>query len=160
MEFRFETIEPILICCYSLEMNLLDYKAVDLWNRFMPLRNSIENKIDSNLYSITKHSNDYFNQFSPAKPFMKYAGVAVTKEVTAPNDFTCVKIEGGNYVVFNYKGSSAKANEAFNNIFTNWFPKSEFKIATDRFHFEILGEKYKKNSDDSEEEIWIPILRK
>jgi AraC family transcriptional regulator len=29
-----------------------------------------------------------------------------------------------------------------------------------RPHFEILGEKYKQGSPDSEEEIWIPVKEK
>jgi AraC family transcriptional regulator len=41
-------------------------------------------------------------------------------------------------------------------IFNTWLPKSGYQLDR-RPHFEILGEKYKNNNPDSEEEIWIPI---
>jgi AraC family transcriptional regulator len=41
-------------------------------------------------------------------------------------------------------------------IFNTWLPQSNYQLAP-RPHFEILGEKYKNNHPDSEEEIWIPI---
>jgi AraC family transcriptional regulator len=47
----------------------------------------------------------------------------------------------------------------FEYIFSEWMPKSMFKI-DDRPHFEVLGNKYRNNVKDSEEEIWIPIIEK
>ncbi|MFM9945765.1 MAG: GyrI-like domain-containing protein, partial [Bacteroidia bacterium] len=44
-------------------------------------------------------------------------------------------------------------------IYGTWIPNSEYNL-DNRPHFEILGEKYKNNHPDSEEEIWIPIKPK
>ena len=63
------------------------------------------------------------------------------------------------YAVFNYKGAQSDAAAFFNTIYTEWLPSSDYELEN-RPQFEILGEKYKKNSPDSEEEIWIPILPK
>ncbi len=38
-------------------------------------------------------------------------------------------------------------------------PNSEYELEN-RPHFEVLGEKYKNNDPNSEEEIWIPIKKK
>jgi AraC family transcriptional regulator len=38
-------------------------------------------------------------------------------------------------------------------------PNSAYEL-DDREHFELLGEKYKNNDPNSEEEIWIPIRPK
>jgi len=38
-------------------------------------------------------------------------------------------------------------------------PNSDYEL-DNRPHFEILGKKYKNNSADSEEEIWIPVKLK
>ena len=38
--------------------------------------------------------------------------------------------------------------------------KFRFYTLDDRPHFEILGEKYKNQDPDSEEELWIPIKPK
>jgi AraC family transcriptional regulator len=60
--------------------------------------------------------------------------------------------------VFNYKGRTGDS-DVFTYIFGSWLPGSSY-LLDDRPHFEILGEKYKNNDPDSEEEIWIPITEK
>ena len=65
-------------------------------------------------------------------------------------------LRGGLYAVFDYQGNSP---EIFQYISQKWLPNSDYKLDK-RPHFEILGEKYKNNNPDSEEEIWIPITKK
>ena len=69
-----------------------------------------------------------------------------------------VILKCGLYAVFDYKGLSSD-NSVFEYIFLEWLPKSAFEIA-DRPHFEVLGKKYRNNDQESEEEIWIPIIPK
>jgi AraC family transcriptional regulator len=68
-------------------------------------------------------------------------------------------VEEGLYAVFNHVGDAVKARETFGYIFGVWLPNSEYQLGN-RPHFEILGEKYKNSSPDSEEEIWIPIKKR
>jgi AraC family transcriptional regulator len=58
--------------------------------------------------------------------------------------------------MFNYRGLASDAANFYNAIFTQWLPNSGYKVDY-RPHFAIMGEKYKKDSADSEEEIWIPV---
>jgi AraC family transcriptional regulator len=67
-------------------------------------------------------------------------------------------LQAGDYAVFNYRGSSADPR-IFQYIYGEWIPNSEY-VLDDRPHFEILGEKYKNNDPNSEEEIWIPIKKR
>ena len=64
-------------------------------------------------------------------------------------------LEGGLYAVFDYKGLPGNP-EIFQYIFTEWLPGSGY-LLDNRPHFEVIGAKYKANSPESEEEIWIPI---
>jgi len=68
-------------------------------------------------------------------------------------------LSGGEYAVFDYKGSSDDSSIFFQYIFMTWLPNSEYKL-DNRPHFEVLGEKDKNNDSNSEEEIWIPIKKK
>lgn len=68
-------------------------------------------------------------------------------------------LRGGLYAVFIHKGDASKAAQTFQYIFGTWLPNSAY-VLDDRPHFEILGEKYKRDSPDSEEEVWIPIKKK
>ncbi|MFT5513068.1 MAG: AraC family transcriptional regulator, partial [Bacteroidia bacterium] len=49
--------------------------------------------------------------------------------------------------------------KTFGYIFGEWIPNSIYDIDS-RPHFEILGDKYKNDHPNSEEEIWIPIKEK
>ena len=67
-------------------------------------------------------------------------------------------LEGGLYAVFDYKGLNTD-NKIFLYIFRDWLPASEYEL-DDRPQFEVLGENYKNNDPDSQEEIWIPVKLK
>ncbi|NNK11488.1 MAG: GyrI-like domain-containing protein, partial [Flavobacteriaceae bacterium] len=64
----------------------------------------------------------------------------------------------GLYAVFDYKGHPGDKS-VFQYIFGKWLPSSDFRLDF-RPHFETLGEKFKINDPNSEEEIWIPISPK
>ncbi|RZJ97554.1 MAG: GyrI-like domain-containing protein, partial [Flavobacterium sp.] len=53
-------------------------------------------------------------------------------------------------------GRAADASATFKFILGPLMAQSGYKLDS-RPHFEILGDKYKNDSMDSEEEIWIPI---
>ena len=68
-------------------------------------------------------------------------------------------LPGGLYAVFLHKGAATTGPKTFQYIFGTWLPESDYSLDI-RPHFEILGEKYKNDDPDSEEEIWIPIKPK
>ena len=67
-------------------------------------------------------------------------------------------LPSGLYAVFHYKGLSSDPS-IFQYIFATWLPQSDY-ILDDRPHFEVLGEKYKNDDPDSEEDIYIPVKPK
>jgi AraC family transcriptional regulator len=63
------------------------------------------------------------------------------------------------YAVFIHQGPPQAFVKTFQHIFYSWLPNSPYDV-DQREHFECLGEKYKNNAPDSEEEVWIPIKPK
>jgi AraC family transcriptional regulator len=157
MEPRIEIISEKKLIGKRMIMSLSDNKTSDLWRSFMPYRKEIKS-IDSNLYSLQIYGDLYFADFNPNTTFKKWAAVEVTDFNNIPNDMETFILESGSYAVFSYKGSSSD-NSIFEYIFANWLPNSQYEL-DNRPHFEILGEKYKNNDPNSEEEIWIPIKPK
>ncbi len=131
-----------------------DYRAFELWSSFMPRRNEIENTIGNDLYNVQINPENF--DFQPTTPFVKWACRPVTSVEKIPNDMYVLEIPEGLYAVFQYKGNSQNIGDFFRRIYTEWLPTSGYKIEN-RPQFEILGEKYKNNSLDSEETIYIPI---
>lgn len=140
----------------KLSFTYADYRAFELWSNFMPRRKEIQNAIGSELYNIQINPDNF--DFQLNTPFVKWAAVAVATFDFIPDDIETVEIEEGLYAVFNYKGDQSNTAAFFNSIYTEWLPSSEYELEN-RPQFEILGEKYKNNDRNSEEEIWIPIKK-
>ncbi len=142
----------------KLKMSLKSNTTHELWKSFMPRRHEIKNALGSELYSLQVYSPDYFSNFNLAHEFEKWAAIQVSSFDSTPDGMETMILTGGLYAIFYYKGLSTDT-KIFENIFKTWLPKSNY-VLDQRPHFEVLGEKYKNNDANSEEEIWIPIRRR
>jgi AraC family transcriptional regulator len=159
MNPRIETIPRKKLIGKSMTMSFSNNKTAELWKSFMPRRKEIQNNIGTELYSMQLYAPMFFNIFNPNIEFEKWAAIEVTDFDTIPADMETFTLPGGLYAVFLYKGAAGTAVDTFQYILGTWLPNSEYSL-DNRAHFEILGEKYKKDDPDSEEEIWIPIKLK
>lgn len=144
----------------KLEMSYVSNRTGELWRSFMPRRKEIANTISTELYSMQIYNGIFdFQNFNPNDNFTKWAAVEVTDFEKIPENMESYTLKGGLYAVFTHNGSSLDFQGTFQYIFGVWLPNSDYQI-DDREHFELLGEKYKNESPDSEEEVWIPIKLK
>jgi len=141
----------------NLSFTYADYRAFELWSSFMSRRKEIRNAIGTDLFNVQINPENF--DFQPNTPFVKWAAVEVSGLEEIPNDMEALEIQEGLYAVFNYKGDQQGAATFFNSIYTEWLPNSDYEL-DNRPQFEILGEKYKNNDPNSEEEIWIPVKLK
>jgi AraC family transcriptional regulator len=159
MNFRVENIPSKKLVGKRTLTSFSNNMTFELWKSFMPNRKEIKNKIGTDLYSIQSYTPHYFDNFDPATVFEKWAALEVTDFDSIPKGFESFILPGGKYAVFDYIGAASNAAATFQYILGTWLPESIF-ILDDRPHFEILGEKYKNEDPNSEEEIWIPIKLK
>ncbi len=101
----------------------------------------------------------FFDNFNPDKEFEKWAAVEVEDFNGVPDEMETLKTPGGLYAVFLHKGPARKGVETYQYIFRTWLPNSTY-LLDNRPHFAVMGIKYKKDSPDSEEELWIPVKPK
>ncbi len=158
LEARIETLAEKKLIGQKLKMNLVNNRTGALWGQFMPRLGTIQNRLGSDKISMQIYDPGYFQNFNPALEFVKWAAVEVSDFEPLPDGMLPFTLPGGQYAVFDYKGSSADSR-IFHYIFGTWLPQSGYQL-DNRPHFEVLGEKYKNNDPDSEEEIWIPIKGK
>lgn len=140
-------------------MSFAQNQTFKLWNTFMPRRMEIANSVGNDLFSIQNYKLNFFSQFDPSNEFEKWAAKEVLDFDGIPDGMEAINIQSGLYAVFNYIGLVSEARDTFQYILTTWLPASDYTLDT-RPHFEILGEKYKYEHPESEEEIWIPIIPK
>lgn len=140
-----------------LKMSFSNDRTGELWRSFMPYRKDILHKIGIDLYSMQIF--DAMPDFKSDATFEKWAAVEVSAIETVPEGMETYTLQGGLYAVFLHQGPASAFQKTFGYIFEEWLPNSEYEL-DDREHFELLGEKYKNNDPDSEEEVWIPIRPK
>lgn len=152
---RIIELQPKTLAGKQQRMSLVHNQTGLLWQSFMQQRTQLA-AVNDLLYSLQVYNADYFTAFNPANEFTKWALAEVKDTADLPAGFESFHLPGGWYAVFNHKGSGTAI---FQEIFSQWLPQSGY-VLDDRPHFEILGEKYKNNNEDSEEEIWIPVKKK
>lgn len=155
---KIQTLQEKKLIGKKLTMTFAENKTGELWKSFMPRRNEIQNKVSNDLISMQIFPEGFSmgpNSFHI--PFVKWASIEVNDFSLVPEGMETFILSKGLYAVFDYKGLSTDT-KIFEYIFGVWLPKSEYQL-DNRPQFEILGEKYKNNDPESEEEIWIPIRK-
>lgn len=158
MKPRIQTLSEKKLVGKRLKMSFADYKVGELWSSFMPRRKDISNKLREDLISLVVYAANHFADFKPTNKFERWACVEVSNFENVPTEMETFVLHGGLYAVFDYKGLNTD-NSIFQYILGTWLPSSDY-LLDDRPHFEVLGNKYKNNDPNSEEEIWIPIKTK
>jgi AraC family transcriptional regulator len=159
MEARIEILSEKKLIGKYIIMSFIENKTFQLWSAFMPKRKTIKNSIDSNLYSLEVFPDGHFNDFDPNNTFEKWAAVEVSDYDEIPSEMKPLTIPTGLYAVFVHKGPQSEGHKTYHSIFVEWLPNSEYMV-DERPHFAVMGDQYKKEDPDSEEEIWIPITTK
>ena len=157
---RIEKLKETKLIGKKLRMSFANDRTIELWKSFSPRRKEIKNSVNHDLYSVELYpDNLFFEKFIPSKDYEKWAAVEVNNFDSIPNDMEKLIIPKGQYAVFHYKGKPSEAEETFKFIYGNWLPNSDYKM-DDRPYFALMGEKYKGEDPESEEEFWIPIKNK
>ena len=154
---RIESLPKTIVVGRSIEMSFANNLTQQVWQSFMPRRNEVTNRLNDDFISLQIYPNHFpFENFNPSLNFVKWACVAVENADELPEGMETMTIDSGLYAIFNHKGLPSDFPKTFNYIFGQWFPHSNYVVDV-RPHFEVLGQKYKNNDPESEEEIWIPI---
>lgn len=156
---RFEIINEKRLVGMRLKMSFANYKVGELWQTFMPRRKEITNSLTNDLISMVIYKSNHFTDFRPTNEFERWATVEVSDFYNVPTNMETYVLPSGKYAVFLHKGDTKEFTKTFQYILGTWLPSSDY-VLDNRPHFEVLGEKYKNNDLNSEEEIWIPIKAK
>lgn len=156
---KFEILPEKKLAGKRIRMSFAEDKTAELWRQFMPRRKEIKNNIGTELYSVEVYDPLFFKNFDPVKEFEKWAAVEVVDFDEVPEEMKTLTVTSGLYAVYLYKGRASEVAETYRYIFSEWLPNSAY-ILDDRPHFAKMGEKYKNDDSDSEEQLWIPVKAK
>lgn len=157
---RITTINSKKLLGKKISMSFANNKTGELWKDFAPKIKNIKHKINEDLYSVEIYNDvNFFNSFNPHQDFEKWAAVEVENFENIPENMEELIIPKGDYAVFHYIGKPSEARETFLYIYGEWLPNSNYKL-DDRPYFALMGENYRGEDPNSEEEFWIPIKLK
>jgi AraC family transcriptional regulator len=159
MNPRMELLKEKKLVGKRRQMSFAKSNTMELWQSFMPYLKEITNRIGMELYSAEVYPASFFHNYIVNTEFEKWATVEVADHNNIPSGMEALVFPEGLYAVFIHKGTADKGPETYRHIFMDWLPLSGFEL-DNRPHFAVMGEKYKRDDDASEEEIWIPVLPK
>lgn len=152
---RIITSREIHLVGLKRTMSLAQNQTRELWKVFMPeWKTSALPRAE--FYSVEVYPEGYFSSFDPNKGFEKWAAVLDIAEFTVPGTWDALEVPAGMYAVFTCKGRSSEVHKMYQYIIGTWIPNSAYQLDK-RPHMGVMGEKYKNDDPESEEELWIPV---
>jgi AraC family transcriptional regulator len=157
MHSRIEELAEIRLVGNRVQMSFAENRTPELWQMFMPRLKEVQNAVGTELYSVEVYTDTaFFSNFDPRRPFDKWAALRVLDFSEVPPGMETLIIPHGLYAAFLYKGKGSEAASAYEYIFNTWLPKSGYAL-DNRPHFALMGEKYRNEDPESEEDLYIPI---
>lgn len=143
-----------------VKTTLSENKTLELWQNFKPRVKEIENRADTDFYSVQIFEKGLkLKQLMPQTEFEKWAAVQVESFDDIPDNLENLTIPGGKYAVFIHCGTPPEFAKTSAFIYGVWLPNSEFEL-DERPHFEVMSANYHPADPKAEEEVWIPIKKK
>lgn len=143
---------------FSAEMCHKNQTTKALWQTFMPRRGEVSNRIGTEYYSIIKYP-DPMQIANIDAMYIKWAGVQVEHLDVVPEGMHSLTIPAGLYATFTHQGDMARFIANLQYFYSSWLLNSDYHV-DDRPHFEILGDRYRRDDPNSEEEVYIPLKLK
>ncbi|GGH09422.1 GyrI-like domain-containing protein [Mucilaginibacter phyllosphaerae] len=160
MEPRIASLPHKKLIGQQVSMSLTANKTHSLFSGFMPRRHEVGHKLNTTVICMQVFEPGFdFRNFTPATVHQKWAAVEVAEFDDVPAGMETFELAAGLYAVFAYKGTAATFGPTYNYIFNTWLPSSVYEL-DNRPHFEVLGDKYKNNDPESEEDIYVPVRLK
>jgi AraC family transcriptional regulator len=107
IEPRLELLKEKKLLGCKLKMSIINNKTSQLWGQFGPKIKNIKNKFNSDKFSLQVYDAGYHSNFNPENEFEKWALVEVKNFDEIPRGLEPFTLVGGEYAVFDYKGSSS-----------------------------------------------------
>lgn len=152
MLLRFETLSEKKLVGQCI--NHPDFSVEEtsrLWRAFRSQLSEILPEKETHLYSVQFHENAVGNISQ------RWAAAEVPGNI--PEGMKALKIPQGLYAVFLYRGGRNGFEEFMKNQIFHTIPA--YGMQTDfRPWFQLMGKGFNPFSDDSEEEVWIPLCLK
>ena len=127
----------------------------ELWHQFINRTDEISNRKDHQVLGCV-WCLDLEGEDDPGRCYY-VAGAEVIGVDDIPPGMVAREVPAGRYAVFIHKGSLENLGLTMRYIHDTWYPQSGHE-RRDAPEVEVYGPKFNPESEDSELEIWMPIV--
>ena len=153
---RLETLEEKKLVGMWRKMTFADHRVRELWRTFRPRVSEVRHRLSRDFISMKVFEEPVDGAPGPDTVFEQWAAVEVDRIDDVPEGMDGYTLPGGIYAVFTHEGPASAFARTTRYIFGSWLPSSEYTL-DDRPQFEVMGEDYRPDDPDAEEEFWIPV---
>lgn len=159
MKPEFVQLPDLLIVGMHVETSLLESHTQQLWKGFMSRQRNILHRADQAYYALQFYPEGYFGPaFTPGMKFEEWAGVSVSSVDDVPEGMDILRIPGGAFAKFLYKGLAKDFGNMARYMYSEWLPSSGKSVAQ-KAHFQVMGDKYLgPDNPESVEEVFVPLI--
>jgi AraC family transcriptional regulator len=128
-----------------------------LWESFGTRGNEIKNRIKKDValgVSFDMEEKDGVYEF------VHLVGFVVSDTKAIPEGMTYKKIAAHTYAKFTHRGPLADLSKTYDKIFVEWLPTSGYVYDNEACDIEWYDERFRFEEEDSEFDIYVPILEK
>lgn len=130
-----------------------------LWSQFTQRQSEIKSRISPYDYGICMPMTKDLKKSHPDECYYMACTEISDSNMTVPEGMNLKTIPAGEYAVFTHKGSLSKLDHTMNYIYGAWLSKSD-RTLREAPDLELYDERFKPDSDDSEFDIYIPVVAK
>jgi len=133
----------------------------ELWTRFMESGQEIENPAIEGVYFGISWGYKHIGEDEKKEmQFFHLVGAPVTSFEILPEGFTYKRIPAQQYAKFVHRGPLTDLTKTYDHIFIEWLPGSEYLYDEEKFDIEWYDERFKYGEEDSELDIYVPVMKK
>ena len=133
---------------YTFETN---HSIPALWQEFAPHIGHIDSQIGDTSYGVCYGGDGQGN-------FDYMAGVEVSRPGDVASPLTVIEVPAAHYAVFTHRGHISGIRKTVGAIWQEWLPNSG-RTYGESPDFELYDQRFDPTSDESEMEVWIPVLK-
>ena len=153
----FIDLPEIQLSGLSRKMSFSKDETALLWKDFMISKSNLS--IPFELYDVGIYSENFFRNFDPNLKFEKWAALETKNLHEKPSVFQELLIPAGLYLRYRYKGHPKLVAKTYQFLLGQYLPTSKFNL-DNRPHFALMGNSYKNDSSESEEDLYLPVTYK
>lgn len=127
-----------------------------IWGRYQTKHQEIKEQITQYSIGVCWCLDDAKLKSHPDECYY-IAGSVVKNFTDVPEGMMTKEIPAGKYAVFTHKGTLQKLSHTMSYIYGSWAAQSEYKLR-DAPDLEIYDERFKPDSEDSEFDLYIPVV--